>query len=67
MNQKKINEVSAAMAKLFSKTKKPKAKPVKKALKALKKPKRNKSVTPPKGRAKTFAQLRKEIKLLNTK
>ena len=60
-NQKKVNEISAAVAKVFSVTKK---KPVKKALKQSKVKKENRSVTPPKAKPKqkSFGQLRKLMK-----
>ena len=69
MNQQKVIDVSAAMAKLFKKSQKPKRnRPVKKALKQSKskKNKANKNVTPPKSktRAKSIAQIKRNLKLL---
>ena len=69
-NQKKVNSVSAAMAKLFAKKKPTKAKPKKsvkttrKKLKNENNKKRSKSLTPPKSKAKvkTLAQFQKDVK-----
>ena len=70
LNKKKVNNVSAAMAKVFSKTKTTKAK-AKKTVKTFRKQIKNennikerKNLTPPKskGRVKTLAQFQKDVK-----
>ena len=87
MNQQKVNEVSAAMAKLFAKKKVRKVKstvalagkclpntnkkakknrPVQKALKQQKNKNSRKSVSPPspKQKAKSMAQMKRNVRLL---
>ncbi len=68
MNQKKVNEVSAAMAALFAK-KKPRKTNKNNKVKKLKQPKKakaNTSVSPPKAKpkAKTIAQMKRNLRLL---